>query len=243
MILYPSVHIRDGNVARLTREAEDFEYAESLGINPTDRARELESQGFNWLHVVDLNAAFDGTAVNASVIENIIKVAKVPIQLSGGMRDRHIIDRWLTHGIQRVVLTSAAVHNPELTHEVCRAYPDRVVVKIDSRDSIVMTTGWTKNAAMKALDLALRVEDAGAAGIIYAAINRDGALSEINVEAIADFAFALHTPVIASGGISGLHDIADLIKQSSAGISGLILGGALYNGKIDAHEALRLINR
>lgn len=238
--LYPSIHIRDGHVARLTRGADDLDDAELLHTDPTELAKTFAGQGFSWLHLVDLNGAFEDSLVNIDIIANIVKNAKVPAQLSGGMRDMATIQSWFEKGIERVVLSSAAVSDPDLLREACKTYPGRIGVKIDSLAGYVATTGWTRASSMKALDLALRVEEAGVAAIIYADINRDGALGDVNVETITDLSFALHTPVIASGGVNSLDDLKDIIAHANTGISGLILGGALYNGKIKAEEALAL---
>src|ERR1700722_18699652 len=227
MILYPSIHIKDGAVARLARGASDLEQAEQLHADPAARAAEFEAQGFEWLHVVDLNGAFEGR-MNNDAVEGILKRVKIPVQLSGGIRDMKTIEKWIDKGVGRIALTSAALQNPELLREACKKFPGRIAVKIDARGGLVTTTGWVKTTSTRALDLALRVEDAGAAMIIYADINRDGALSEINTEAVVDLAFALRVPVIASGGVHSLTDLTDLKSHAKAGISGLILGRALY---------------
>lgn len=241
MILYPSIHIKDGTVARLTRSSHDSQQAEMLHPEPAVRATEFAAQGFPWLHVVDLDGAFEGRVVNEEAIEAILKAVEIPVQLSGGIRNMATVESWLEKGVARIVLNSIAQQNPELTREICRKFPGRIAVKVDSRGGHVASTGWTKTSSLKALDLALRVEEAGAAALIYADINLDGALSEINMEAIIDLAFSLTMPVIASGGVHSLQDLAELKNNSRAGISGLILGRALYNGRIDAMEALKLV--
>jgi phosphoribosylformimino-5-aminoimidazole carboxamide ribotide isomerase len=239
MILYPSIHLKDGAVARLTHDG-DLDQAEILSNDPAARAIEFEQQGFPWLHVVDLNGAFEGDSVNKATIEAMVKAVKIPVQLSGGLRTLASIEDWLKKGVARVVLTTAAVQNPELTREACRLFPGRVAVKVDSRAGRLATTGWARTSSVKALDLALRVEEAGAAALIYADINNGGALGEVNLEAIIDLAFALTMPVIAAGGVHSLQDIVELKAIARTGISGLILGRALYNGNIIANEALRL---
>ncbi len=239
MILYPSIHLKEGAVSRFTR-AGDPEEAEVLHDDPTVRAQDFERQKFEWLHVVDLDGAFEGRPVNTPAIEAILKSVKIPIQLSGGMRDLKVIEEWLERGVSRIVLASLALRQPDLAREACRLFPGRIAIKIDSRDGYAASTGWLKLSGTKALDLALRFEDAGAAAIVHASINRDGALAEINREALTDFAFALTTPVIASGGITSLADLAALKTHEKSGIAGLILGRALYTGKIDAGEALKL---
>jgi len=235
------MHIKDGVVARLTRSGFDLRNAEILHKNPGARAAEFEAQKFQWLHVVDLNGAFEGRPVNGDAIESILKSVKIPMQLSGGLRDMETIETWLEKGVARVVLTTAAIENPDLVREAARRFPGRVAVKIDSRGGYVTATGWTHASSIKALDLALKVEDMGIAALIYADINPDGALSEVNVEAIIDLAFALTTPVIASGGVQSLQDLQELKANARTGIAGLILGRALYSGRINAEEALKLV--
>lgn len=240
MILYPSIHLKDGVVARLTHDG-DLEQADVLHHDPAARAVEFEKQGFPWLHVVDLNGAFEGHTVNNPTIESIIKAVKIPVQLSGGIRSLATVEKWIDKGVARVVLTSVAVKNPELTRQICHQFPGRIAIKVDSRGGRVATTGWTNTSSVKALDLALRVEEAGAAALIYADINSGGALGEVNIESVIDLAYALTLPVIASGGVHSLHDLNELKSNARAGVSGLILGRALYNGSINASEALKLV--
>jgi phosphoribosylformimino-5-aminoimidazole carboxamide ribotide isomerase len=240
MILYPSIHLKSGAVARLTRGGNVSDAGALLQGDPAARAAEFAAQGFPWLHVVDLDGAFEGKPVNGVAVEAILKTVSIPVQLSGGIRDLATIEDWLNKGVARVVLNTVALQKPDLAREACRIFPGRIAIKIDSQGGRVATTGWLKTSHVKALDLALKFEDADAAAIIYADINRDGALAEINMEAIIDLAFALTTPVIASGGVSSLADLAALKSNTRAGVAGLILGGALNSGKIDAAEALAL---
>lgn len=239
MILFPSIHLKDGDVARLTHDG-DLEQADILHHDPAARALEFETEGFPWLHVVDLNGAFKGHSVNVQAIESIVKAVKIPVQISGGIRSLDMIETWLSKGVARVVLTSMAVQNPELTREACRKFPGRIAIKIDSRGGRVAANGWANTSSIKALDLALQVEEAGASALIYADINNGGALGEVNLEAIIDLAYALTLPVIASGGVHSLQDLVELKASSRAGVAGLILGRALYNGHINAQEALGL---
>ncbi|MDE2030047.1 MAG: tRNA-dihydrouridine synthase, partial [Alphaproteobacteria bacterium] len=192
------------------------------------------------LHVVDLDAIYEDTSVNASAIESILKTVKLPMQLSGGMRSMNAIESWLDKGVERAVLASAALDDPELVREAAKRFPGHIGVKIDSIGGYVARKGWANTTSLKALDLALRVEDAGVSAIIYADINMDGALSEVDMEAIVDFAFALTVPVIASGGVHSLQDLAALKSHQAAGIEGLILGRALYTGAINASAALTI---
>jgi phosphoribosylformimino-5-aminoimidazole carboxamide ribotide isomerase len=240
MILYPSIHLKDGAVARLTRGGKASD-AGALGDgDPVARAKHFEALKFPWLHVVDLDGAFEGKPVNSAAVESIVRSVKIPVQLSGGIRELQTVEGWLGKGVARVVLNTIALLKPDLAREACRKFPGAVAIKIDSHAGRVATTGWLKTSTVKALDLALKFEESNAAAIIYADINRDGALAEINMEAIIDLAFALTTPVIASGGVSSLADLAALKSNSRAGVAGLILGGALTSGKIKAEEALAL---
>lgn len=240
MILYPSIHLKDGVVARLTRAGADLREAEILHNNPAERAAAFEAENFSWLHVVDLNGAFEGHPANGLAISSILKAVKIPVQLGGGIRDMNTIAEWIDRGVSRILLTSAAIDDPDLLKTACKTYPGKIGVKIDARRGYVVSNGWAQTSTTKALDLALRVEEAGAAAIIYADINSEGALSEVNIEAIIDLAFALSTPVIASGGLQSIEEVKQLRAQAHAGIEGLILGRSLYNGKIDAKEALKI---
>jgi len=213
-----------------------------LHPDPVERALAFEAEGFSWLHVVDLDGVFAENSDNASGIERMLRNIKIPLQLSGGIRDMAKIEFWLGKGVGKIVLTSAALDNPSLVREAAERFPGKIAVKIDSIGGYVAQTGWTNTSSLKALDLALRVEDAGVSAIIYADINLDGALSEVDMESIVDLAFALTIPVVASGGVNSLQDMIELKSHSTAGITGLILGRALYNGAIDAKEALKLAN-
>ncbi len=239
MILYPSIHIKDGVLARLTRGG-DLEQAELLQEPPCERARQLEQQGFPWLHVVDLNGAFAGQSINTAAIEAILNNVKIPIQLSGGIRTIESIESWVRKGVARIVLSTAAANDPELMREACRRFPGHIAVKIDSRNGYVASTGWTSTSSLKTLDLALRAEEAGAAAIIYADINRDGALADVDLEPLTDLAFSLTIPVIAAGGVHTLHTLAQIREQAPSGVEGLVLGYALYSGIIKPEDALRV---
>ena len=241
MILYPAIDLKDGACVRLRRGAMDD--ATIYSDDPAAQARAWQSAGATWLHVVDLNGAFAGHPVNAAAVDAILAVATVPVQLGGGIRDRAGIDRWLEAGISRVILGSAAVKNPELVHEACRAHPDRIAVGIDARDGIVATEGWAESSGIAAIDLALRFEDAGTAAIIYTDIGRDGMLTGFNLDATFALADRLLTPVIASGGAGSLTDLSALADRAVFArgvIDGAIVGRALYDGRIDLGEALAL---
>jgi phosphoribosylformimino-5-aminoimidazole carboxamide ribotide isomerase len=241
LTLYPAIDLKDGACVRLRRGAMD--QATVYSTDPAAQARAWQDAGFAWLHVVDLNGAFAGRAVNAEAVAAILGAARVPVQLGGGIRDMAGIEAWLAAGVRRVILGSAAVKNPELVRAACRAFPGRVAVGIDARDGFVATEGWAETSSIAAIDLALRFEDAGVAAIVYTDIARDGMLSGLNLEQTAELARRVATPVIASGGAGRLEDLAAL-RAIAAGtrIEGAILGRALYDGRIDPAAALALFS-
>jgi phosphoribosylformimino-5-aminoimidazole carboxamide ribotide isomerase len=211
--------------------------------DPAAQAMAWRDAGFRWLHVVDLNGAFAGRPVNAEAVTNILAAVDLPVQLGGGIRDMAGIEHWLAAGVRRVILGSAAAKNPALVLEAGRTFPDRIVVGIDARDGHVATEGWAETSTMRAAELALRFEDAGVAAIVYTDIGRDGMLSGLNLDQTIDLAAQLTTPVIASGGVGSLDDLAAL-RQVAVGtrVQGVIVGRALYDGRVTAAEALALLN-
>ncbi|MCC7426427.1 MAG: 1-(5-phosphoribosyl)-5-[(5-phosphoribosylamino)methylideneamino]imidazole-4-carboxamide isomerase [Alphaproteobacteria bacterium] len=239
MTIYPAIDLKDGQCVRLKRG--EMSEATVFNTDPAEQAARFRAQGFAWLHVVDLNGAFAGRPANAAAVEAIVRaVPDLPVQLGGGIRDLATIEAWLARGVRRVILGTAAIKSPELVREACRAFPGRVLVGIDARDGKVAVEGWAETTDVKALDLALRFEDAGVAAIVYTDINRDGVMAGLNLEQTVDLAWALSTPVIASGGVSSAADIAALRQHLDAGIEGAIVGRALYDGRLDPAEALRL---
>jgi phosphoribosylformimino-5-aminoimidazole carboxamide ribotide isomerase len=240
LTLYPAIDLKDGQCVRLRRGA--MEEATVYSSDPAAQARAWQDARFGWLHVVDLNGAFAGRAVNGAAVRAILGAVSVPVQLGGGIRDLAAIKAWLAAGIQRVILGSAAVKDPALVRAACRGFPGRIAVGIDARDGMVATEGWAETSSMSARDLALRVADAGAAAIIYTDIARDGMLSGLNLAQTVALAEGVAAPVIASGGIGGIDDLRAL-KQAAAGtrIEGVIVGRALYDGRIDPAEALALL--
>jgi phosphoribosylformimino-5-aminoimidazole carboxamide ribotide isomerase len=235
VILYPAIDLKDGVCVRLLRGAMD--QATVFNRDPADQARKFAAAGAQWIHVVDLDGAFAGKPKNAAAVDAILKATKAKIQLGGGIRDRAAIKAWLEKGVARVVLGTASVKNPDLVKEACREFPGRVALGIDARQGKVAVEGWAESASISALDLARRFADAGVAAIIYTDIERDGALQGVNVDATAELARSVKTPVIASGGIASLDDIAAL---KAKGIPGAILGRALYDGRVDLKSALAL---
>ena len=238
MILFPAIDLKGGQCVRLLKG--DMRSATVFNDDPAGQARAFESQGFRWIHVVDLDGAIAGKPVNASAVESILRAVAIPVQLGGGIRDAASIERWLERGVRRVILGTAALRNPELVREACRAWPGSIAVALDARGGKLAVEGWAHTSEVSALDLALRVEDAGVTAIIYTDIERDGALGGVNVEATAALAKRLETPVIASGGLASLDDIRALQRHESDGIEGVICGRALYDGRIEPKAALAL---
>ncbi|HET8726269.1 MAG TPA: 1-(5-phosphoribosyl)-5-[(5-phosphoribosylamino)methylideneamino]imidazole-4-carboxamide isomerase [Alphaproteobacteria bacterium] len=239
MILYPAIDLKDGVCVRLVRG--EMDAATVFNQDPAEQAAIFARQGFEWIHVVDLNGAFAGQPVNTDAVEAILKAVDLPIQLGGGIRSLDQIAHWLDRGVRRVVLGTVALRDPALVKEACRRFPGRIAVGIDARAGFVAVEGWAETSTVKALDLALKFEDSGVAAIIHTDINRDGAMGGLNVEATADLAFALTTPVIASGGVTTLDDLKALKREEGAGIAGAICGRALYDGRIDARQALAVM--
>jgi phosphoribosylformimino-5-aminoimidazole carboxamide ribotide isomerase len=239
LTLYPAIDLKDGQCVRLRRG--DMALATVYADDPGAQARLWQDSGFAWLHVVDLNGAFAGKPVNAAAVRSILASVTLPVQLGGGIRDLPGIAAWLEAGITRVILGSAAAKNPPFVLEACKAFPGRIAVGIDARDGFVATEGWAETSAMQAAELGLRFEDAGVSAIIYTDIGRDGMLSGLNLEQTVALSARLTTPVIASGGVGSTADLAAL-KRAAAGtrIEGVIVGRALYDGRVDPAEALAL---
>ena len=208
--------------------------------DPGAPARAWVAAGCRWLHVVDLNGAFAGRSVNAEAIRAIIANADVPVQLGGGIRDMAAIERWLSAGIARVILGSAAVKDPGLVRDACRAFPGRIVCGIDARDGRVATEGWAEVSELSATELGVRMEDAGVAAIVFTEIARDGMLTGLDIEQTCALSARLSTPVVASGGVGRIEHLHALKAASArhAGIEGVIVGRALYDGRIEARDAL-----
>ena len=245
MILYPAIDLKDGACVRLRRgELEDATIYET---DPARQARAFQDAGAAWLHVVDLNGAFAGRPVNEAAVLAILAAATIPVQLGGGIRDLAGVERWLDAGVARIILGSAAVKNPILVHQACRSFPGRVAVGIDARDGYVATEGWADTSTLRAEELARRFEDAGVAAIIYTDIARDGMLEGVNIVQTVELADQVSTPVIASGGIGSAADLLALRDAAAAPdgldsrIAGVIVGRALYDGRVALAEALRIL--
>lgn len=241
LTLYPAIDLKDGACVRLRRGAMDD--ATVYSDDPGAQARAWQQAGCTWLHVVDLNGAFAGKSVNGAAVAAILAAARVPVQLGGGIRDMAGIARWLEAGISRVILGSAAAKNPALVLEACRAHPGRIAVGIDARCGMVATEGWAETSTLAAGDLARRFEDAGVSAIIYTDIGRDGMLGGLNLDETLALADSISTPVIASGGVGTLADLAALKRAvgESQAVEGVIVGRALYDGRVSLPEALALL--
>jgi phosphoribosylformimino-5-aminoimidazole carboxamide ribotide isomerase len=234
MILYPAIDLKDGQAVRLVHG--DMDQTTVFNDDPAAQARAFVDAGCEWLHLVDLNGAFAGEPVNAAPVEAILAACPVPAQLGGGIRDMATIERWLTRGLARVILGTVAVENPKLVREAAAAFPGQVAVGIDARNGFVATKGWATETDIQVTDLAKSFEDAGVAAIIYTDILRDGAMKGPNITATEALARAVNIPVIASGGVSSLGDLAAL--RDTGVIAGAISGRALYDGAIDLAQAL-----
>ncbi len=239
MILFPAIDLKDGQCVRLKHG--EMSEATVFNTDPAAQAREFQSQGFEWLHIVDLNGAFAGKPVNAPAVERILDTLTIPTQLGGGIRDMATIEAWLTKGVRRVILGTVAVRNPALVRDACRAFPGHIAVGIDARDGKVAVEGWAETSELSAIELARRFEDAGAAAIIFTDIGRDGVLKGLNLEATAELARATAIPVIASGGLASIDDVKALLRPEYAMLAGAITGRALYDGRIDPKAALALL--
>jgi phosphoribosylformimino-5-aminoimidazole carboxamide ribotide isomerase len=236
MIIFPAIDLKDGQCVRLKRGL--MEEATVFNSDPAAQAQNFVAQGFRWLHCVDLNGAFAGKSVNAEAIRAIRAAITLPIQLGGGIRDRAGVEAWLEAGITRVILGTTALTNPAFVKEVARAHPGRIVVGADAKNGKVATDGWAEVSDLTPIELGKRFEDAGVAALLFTDIDGDGLLKGVNVTATAKLARALSIPVIASGGVGSLADVEALVAANEPNIEGVVVGRALYDGRIDPAEAL-----
>jgi phosphoribosylformimino-5-aminoimidazole carboxamide ribotide isomerase len=239
VILFPAIDLKNGEAVRLQQG--DMARATVFNRDPAAQASAFEQQGFDYLHLVDLDGAFAGKPMNAAAVEHILAAVKIPAQLGGGIRDRATIDGWLGKGVTRVIIGTAAVRDPVLVKEAARAHPGRVAVGLDARDGRVAVQGWGQTSELSALEVARRFEDAGVAAIIYTDITRDGMLKGLNLDATIALAEAVSIPVIASGGLASLDDVRALMAPRAKKLAGAIIGRALYDGRVDASAALALL--
>ena len=239
MILFPAIDLKNGEAVRLRQG--DMARATVFNRDPAAPAQAFERQGFEYLHIVDLDGAFAGKPMNAVAVERILAAVKIPVQLGGGIRDRATIEAWLGKGIARVIIGTAAVRDPALVKAAARAHPRRVAVGLDARDGKVAVEGWAATSELSALDIAHRFEDAGVAAIIYTDVARDGMLKGLDLDATIALADRISIPVIASGGLASLDDVRALLQPRAQKLQGAIVGRALYDGRLDAAAALALL--
>ncbi|WGM37253.1 1-(5-phosphoribosyl)-5-[(5-phosphoribosylamino)methylideneamino]imidazole-4-carboxamide isomerase [Caulobacter sp. NIBR1757] len=238
MILYPAIDLKDGRCVRLLHG--DLSKETVFNASPADQATSFQAQGFNWLHVVDLNGAVEGRAVNIDAVSAILEAVSLPVQLGGGIRTLEQIETWIEAGISRVILGTVAVRDPDLVRRAARLWPEQIAVGIDARGGMVATQGWLETSDIGVVDLARKFEDAGVAALIVTDIGRDGAMTGVNVEQVGEVADAVSIPVIASGGVASIRDIEMLKTREGVPIAGCILGRSLYEGAIDPAQALTL---
>ena len=239
MILFPAIDLKDGECVRL--KLGDMDQATVYNSDPASQAAEFETQGFEYLHVVDLDGAFAGESRNADAVSSIIKATKNPVQLGGGIRTLDHIENWLAKGLARVILGTVAVRQPNLVREACKKFPGSVAVGIDAKGGKVAVEGWAETSELTVIEMAARFEDAGAAAIIYTDIDRDGILTGINWDSTLELARSTSIPVIASGGLASMDDIARMTQEDAQILEGAISGRALYDGRIDPTEALSVL--
>ncbi len=241
MILFPAIDLKDGQCVRL--KLGDMDQATVFNDNPGAQARTFQEQGFEYLHIVDLNGAFSGTPVNSSAVEDILSNISIPTQLGGGIRKLETIAHWIEKGISRVILGTVAVRDPELVRIACKEFPGKIVIGIDAKGGKVAVEGWAESSELTAIDLAQKYQDAGASAIVYTDIDRDGILKGLNIESTLDLANSISIPVIASGGLASIEDIKRLMMPDCEILEGAISGRALYDGRIDVPEALKILNK
>jgi phosphoribosylformimino-5-aminoimidazole carboxamide ribotide isomerase len=239
VILFPAIDLKNGEAVRLQQG--DMARATVFNRDPAAQAGAFAQQGFEYLHIVDLDGAFAGKPMNTGAVERILAAVKIPLQLGGGIRDRATIDGWLGKGVARVIIGTAAVRDPALVKDAARAHPGRVAVGLDARDGKVAVEGWAATSELSALDMARRFEDAGIAAVIYTDVVRDGMLKGLNLDATVALADKVSIPVIASGGLASLDDVRALLAPRAKKLAGAIVGRALYDGRLDAAAALALM--
>ncbi len=239
MILFPAIDLKEGLAVRL--EQGDMARATVFHRDPAAQAHAFEQEGFEYLHLVDLDGAFAGKPVNADAVDRILESISIPVQLGGGIRNTATVEAWLEKGVTRVIIGTAAVRDPPFVKQAARDYPGKIAVGLDARDGKVAVEGWAETSELTALEIAKRFEDVGVAAIIYTDVARDGMLKGLNMDATIALAEAISIPVIASGGLASIDDIKALLEPRARKLAGAIAGRALYDGRLDAKEALAMI--
>jgi phosphoribosylformimino-5-aminoimidazole carboxamide ribotide isomerase len=239
VILFPAIDLKDGEAVRL--EQGDMARATTFNRDPAAQARAFEANGFEWLHLVDLDGAFAGKPVNALAVAAILKAVRIPVQLGGGIRTLATVEAWLAEGVARVIIGTAAVRDPEFVRTAARKFPEKIAVGIDARAGKVAVAGWSEATELEAADLARRYQDAGVALLIHTDVERDGMLKGLNLDATIALADAVAIPVVASGGLASLDDVRALTAPRARKLAGAVTGRALYDGRLDAKAALALL--
>lgn len=239
MILFPAIDLKNGEAVRLQQG--DMTRATVFNKDPAAQARVFEQQGFEWLHLVDLDGAFAGKPVNALAVAQILKKVKIPVQLGGGIRNMKTVEAWLGEGVSRVIIGTAAVREPEFVKQAARKYPGKIAIGIDARYGKVAISGWAEETQLEAAEVARLFEGAGVAAIIYTDVERDGMMEGLNLDSTIALADSVSIPVIASGGFASIGDVKALLEPRAKKLLGAIAGRALYDGRIDAKEALTLL--
>lgn len=241
MILFPAIDLKNGEAVRL--EQGDMARATVFNRDPVAQAKTFESQGFEWLHLVDLDGAFAGKPVNARAVAAIRKAIKIPMQLGGGIRDLATVDKWLSEGIARVIIGTAAVRDPDFVKAAAKKFPGKVAVGIDARAGKVAVSGWAEETQLEAVELARLFENGGVAAIVYTDVERDGMMQGLNLDATIALAESVSIPVIASGGLASIDDVRALLQPRARKLEGAIAGRALYDGRLDAKAALAIVRK
>jgi phosphoribosylformimino-5-aminoimidazole carboxamide ribotide isomerase len=239
VILFPAIDLKNGEAVRLQQG--DMARATVFNTNPAKQAKQFEDQGFQWLHLVDLDGAFAGKPVNALAVASILKAVKIPVQLGGGIRNMKTVEAWLSEGISRVIIGTAAVREPEFVKQAARSFPGKIAIGIDARGGKVAISGWAEETQLEAVEVAKLFEGAGVAALIYTDVERDGMLQGLNLDSTIALSEAVSIPVIASGGFASLDDVKALLEPRAKKLEGAIAGRALYDGRIDPAEALALL--
>lgn len=239
MIFFPAIDLKDGQCVRLLRG--EMDQATVFNDDPGAQAKAFVDDGCEWIHVVDLNGAFEGKPVNANAVKSILDQARVPVELGGGIRDMRTIEFWLDRGVRRVILGTIALRDPDFVIKACKAFPSRIAVGVDAKDGFVAVEGWAEVSDISALDLARKFEDAGVAAIIFTDIARDGLMQGPNIDATIELARAISTPVIASGGVSNMEDLRQLKQRGGKVLEGVISGRAIYDRAINVRDAVNLL--
>ncbi|MBY0532420.1 MAG: 1-(5-phosphoribosyl)-5-[(5-phosphoribosylamino)methylideneamino]imidazole-4-carboxamide isomerase [Xanthobacteraceae bacterium] len=239
VILFPAIDLKNGEAVRLQQG--DMARATVFNANPAKQAKQFQDQGFEWLHLVDLDGAFAGKPVNVLAVAQILKSVKIPVQLGGGIRNMKTVEAWLSEGVSRVIIGTAAVREPEFVKQAARKFPGKIAIGIDARGGKVAISGWVEETQLEAAEVAKLFEGAGVAALIYTDVERDGMLQGLNLDSTIALAEAVSIPVIASGGFASLDDVKALLQPRAKKLEGAIAGRALYDGRIDPAEALALL--